>query len=123
MHSKEDCLRLIEKVRSDFGRPESAYLLRTRIKRSVLSATRLAAEQLGTEMPVLPEPTDTDSRLNSAGKAGAVLASCNRLIASTRQLCQPSEALDSRWRQGWNEVLNELATLERSLTEMPSDLL
>src|SRR5712691_9739600 len=116
MHSKEDCLSLIAKVRSNVAQPESAYLLRTRIRRSVLSAARLAAEQLGTKIPVLPEATD--SRILSAGKAGAVLASCNRLLARTRHLCQPSEALDSRWRQGWDEVLEELATLERTLTEM-----
>ncbi len=118
MHSKADCLSLIAKVRSDVAEPESAYLLRTRIKRSILSAARLAAEQLGTEAPVLPEAID--SPIVSAGKPGAVLASCNRLIARTRGLCQPSEALDSRWRQGWHEVLDELATLERTLTEMPS---
>lgn len=118
MHSKEDCLKLIAKVKANIAEPESAYLLRTRIKRSILSATRLAAEELGIEVPVLPEATDLG--ILSAGKAGEVLASCNRLIAGTRQLCQPSEALDSRWRQGWHEVLEELATLEKSLTEMPS---
>src|SRR6266853_1371868 len=118
MHSKEDCLKLIAKVKSNVANPESAYLLRTRVKRSVLSAARLAAEQLGTEMPVLPEPTDPGSI--PKGKAGAVLASCNRLIFRTQQLCQPSEALDSRWKQGWHEVLQELALLEECLTEMQS---
>ncbi len=118
MHSKADCLNLIAKVRADVAEPESAYLLRTRIKRSILSAARLAAEQLGTEGPVLPEATVPP--IGAAGKPGTVLASCNRLIARTRHLCQPSEALDLRWRQGWHEVLEELAALERALTEMPS---
>jgi hypothetical protein len=118
MHSKADCLSLIAKVRSNVAEPESAYLLRTRIKRSILSAARLAAEQLGTEAPILPEAID--SPIGTAGKPGTVLASCNRLIVQTRELCQPSEALDSRWRQGWHEVLEELGTLERALAEMPS---
>ena len=118
MHSKADCLSLIAKVRSNVAEPESAYLLRTRIKRTILSAARLAAEQLGTEAPLLPEAVESPPL--SSGKPGAVLTSCNRLIARTRQLCQPSEALDSRWRQGWHEVLEELATLEKSLTDMPS---
>ena len=118
MHSKEDCLSLIAKVRSNVAEPESAYLLRTRVKRSILSAARLAAEHLGAELPLLPEAMESPA--TSAGNPGVVLASCNRLIVRTRELCQPSEALDSRWRQGWQEVLEELDTLEGALAEMSS---
>lgn len=115
MHSKEDCLKLIAKVRSSMGEPESAYLLRSRVKRSVLSAARFAAMQLGTDAPVLPKTIDVP--IPSSGTSAATLLTCNRLIALTRELCQPSEALDSRWRQGWKEVLEDLTALEKTLEQ------
>jgi len=117
MHSKKDCVKLIEKVRTNAADPESAYLLRTRIKRSILSAARLAAEQLDIKAPRLPAPVALPAA--ASGLASAVIVSCNGLIAKTRELCQPSEALDSRWRKGWEEVVKELEVLQAAVEAMP----
>lgn len=113
MHTSEDCLRLIEKARACGTDPESAYLLRTRVKRAILSATRLAAASVRHDAPSLPIPIEvvTDSR-----ETAEVFKACNQLIAVTRELCQPSEALDCRWRDGWSEVLRGLERLEAAVT-------
>ena len=49
--------------------------------------------------------------------AAEVLQICISLLSKARSLCQPSEALDSRWRSGWNSVCGDLELLERSLTD------
>jgi hypothetical protein len=41
--------------------------------------------------------------------------SCNRLAAISTGLCQPSEALDARWKRGWNRILPELQELKQAL--------
>jgi hypothetical protein len=37
---------------------------------------------------------------------------CNRLYRSAERLCQPSEALDARWQDGWKTVQADLEELE-----------
>ena len=44
-----------------------------------------------------------------------ILQACTSLLAKARSLCQPSEALDSRWRLGWSAVCDDLELLERLL--------
>ena len=38
-----------------------------------------------------------------------------RLQSIAKTICQPSEPLDSRWREGWSELLTELDKLESVL--------
>jgi hypothetical protein len=118
MHSKADCVKLIQKVRASAVDPESAYLLRTRIKRSILSAARLAVKHTDLDAPKFPTPLDVPAI--SSKPTIAVIMSCNRLIARTRELCQPSEALDSRWRKGWNELAEELDILQAAVETLPA---
>lgn len=117
MHSRIDCLELIQSVRDAASDPESAYLLRTRLKRTLLSISRLAAGKAGLEDPLLPTMVFLTDAIPSNMRQ--LLKTCNDLLANTRNLCQPSEALDIRWRSGWNTVLDELSDLESQLMEFP----
>ena len=117
MHTKKECLELINSIRETAADPYSAYLLRTRVKRALLSTIRLAANYASVEMPSIPGtfklPTGAPKR------SVDLINSCNNLLANTRKLCQPSEALDTRWTRGWAEVVSDLSIVERLLKEWP----
>ena len=117
MHTEKECLQLIEAVRDIASDPESAYLLRTRVKRALLSIGRLAAYDAGVETPRLPRAMSLPDQ--APLRSRNLIASCNRLLSSARKLCQPSEALDTRWNEGWATVLEELAHIEKQLRDCP----
>ena len=116
MPTLNDCLHMIGTARASAEEPESAYVLRTRLKRSLVSATQLAARRAGVDEPLMPEDIDR-MHLDHPAAAG-VLRVCATLLARTRSLCQPSEALDARWRSGWAEVRQDLDRLERTLISL-----
>ncbi len=120
MHTEKECLQLIEAVRDIASDPESAYLLRTRVKRSLLSIIRLAANDAGMETPRLPRAISLPDQ--APPRSRDLIASCNCLLASTRKLCQPSESLDTRWNDGWATVLEELTHIEKQLRDYPEAL-
>ena len=115
MHTKNECLQLIKAVRDIAGDPDSAYLLRTRMKRALLSIGRLAAHHAGVEAPKLLGPIYLPDEAPVISRN--LIASCNHLLSNTRNLCQPSEALDTRWNEGWARVIEELAHIERQLID------
>ncbi|MCU7838966.1 MAG: hypothetical protein KZQ94_06275 [Candidatus Thiodiazotropha sp. (ex Troendleina suluensis)] len=43
--------------------------------------------------------------------------SCNKLLDTSKSLCQPSEPLDNRWRSGWSTLLKQLDELEMTLRD------
>ena len=47
-------------------------------------------------------------------------ARCNRLTQLAKQVAQPSEPLDDRWKRGWHELLGEIHGLAQQLTSMRS---
>lgn len=117
MHTKKECLELIKAVRDIASDPDSAYLLRTRVKRALLSIGRLAAYYAGVETPRLPGTMSLPDQ--APLRSRKLIASCNCLLSSTRKLCQPSEALDTRWNEGWATVIAELAHIEKQLMDWP----
>ncbi len=117
MLTNKECLGLIEKARACAADPESAYLLRTRIKRAILSATRLAAASAGNCPPKFAAPVEM---VTESKEAHEVFDACNHLIVVTKEMCQPSEALDCRWRQRLSEVLEGLKRLELALVKFES---
>lgn len=117
MHTKKECLQLIKAVRDIASDPDSAYLLRTRVKRALLSIGRLAAYHAGVETPRLPSTMSLPDQASLSSRN--LIASCNGLLLSTRKLCQPSEALDTRWNEGWATVIAELAHIEKQLMDWP----
>ena len=108
-----DCLRLIASSKASAKDPESAYASRARLKRSVLSVGQLAAARAGVPGPMMPEDI-VRMRLQDPVST-EILKICVSLLSKARSLCQPSEALDSRWRSGWSAVCDDLELLERSL--------
>ena len=114
-----DCLHLIAAARTSAADPDSAYVLRARLKRSLLATGQLVAARVGVHAPLMP---DDVARVPSDDASTAeVLRICVSLLAKTRMLCQPSEALDSRWRSGCAEVQLELDSLELALRSLQAD--
>jgi hypothetical protein len=109
MSAEARCLDLIEKVRDAADDPAAAYLIRSRLRRAILSCARMVAGEYGAQKPDIPgvfvAPTgssDTDFE---------IVALCNRIHGIARELCQPSESFDVRWKDGW-------AILERELDQL-----
>src|SRR5947208_12082616 len=106
MASKQACLRQLDQVRQTAGDAETAYLLRTRLRRSVLNVSRMVAKREGLAEPVIPGrfmvPAD------ASAMAKAIAETCNRITVNSQRLCQPSEALDVRWQEGWSTVVADL---------------
>lgn len=117
MPTKYDCLELLAEVRKCASDPESAYVLRTRLMRAVLATGQLAAKRCGLEQPTTPSDLHL-LRISDPAEADLV-ATANVVVSLGRRLCQPSEALDSRWKAGWNEMEPALAELESRLQSLP----
>lgn len=113
MPTLNDCLRLIRLTKESSTDPDSAYASRTRLKRSVVSVGQLAAARVGIPGPVMPE--DVKELHVKDPVCAEILHICISLMSKAQTLCQPSEALDSRWRSGWNAVCSDLDVLERAL--------
>lgn len=111
-----DCKFLIESIRASAADPESAYALRTRLGRTILAAGHIAAKRAGLSLPSVP--SDIVGLTSQDQLSQEILLSCNRLASLSSALCQPSEALDSRWKRGWSRLLPELRTLELALLEL-----
>jgi hypothetical protein len=113
MPTLHDCLGLIASTKASARNTESAYVLRTRIKRSLLGVSQWAAEYAGVAGTLMPD--DIDRVHCEDPKSAKILGICVSLLSKTRSLCQPSEALDSRWHSGWDAVCYDLDILEREL--------
>lgn len=117
MSTPSQCLSQIEAVKRAAEDPRSAYLIRTRLKRSLLSTMRMVAANAGSEIPSFP----TLAKFTSGDKDNEnVRLLCNRILLSTERLCQPSEALDVRWREGWKELSLLLGELEGQILSINS---
>lgn len=122
MPTRTDCLELIGQTRSASSDPDSAYILRARLKRSILAVGQYVASVLNLPMPTLPE--DVLDLEASDPAAAALLRRCTTVLGQARTLCQPSESLDDRWRTGWKTLELELIRLEsdiRSLTILSAE--
>jgi hypothetical protein len=103
------CVKQIEKVLSTVSDPAQAYLIRTRLKRSILSCVRAVATSEGH-----PPPTSLDGHAALTGASPHsqhVLALCDSIWQKTAHVCQPSEPLESRWEAGWAEIDADLRAL------------
>lgn len=119
MPALSDCLHLIAAAKAAAAHPESAYAQRARLKRALLATGQFVAAQVGVREPVMPNDV---SRVRPVDASSAeALGICVSLLAKARRLCQPSEALDSRWRSGCAEVEVELNSLERALHALQLD--
>jgi hypothetical protein len=97
MTTNEYCLSLLDKVDEAGRDPELAYLVRSRLRRAVVALERGRREPTG-EAPLANAPVE-------------VQALAKELSERVIWLCQPSEALDVRWKREWSAVLDGVAEL------------
>jgi len=119
MSTINDCLKQVDQVKKASTSTEAAYLARTRLKRTVLSCSRMVSRRYGFAQPDLPcslsVPADASPGIHRIADC------CNRLVESAGVLCQPSEPLDSRWKTGWDCIRKDLGELEGLLACEESD--
>jgi hypothetical protein len=113
MTSTEQCLTQIAGVFEAAADPRAAYLIRSRLRRAILSCARLVAQAAGADKPVIPGvfPAPSPSSRTDA----EIIALCNRVYATARELCQPSESFDVRWESGWRALSVQLEQLQAAL--------
>jgi hypothetical protein len=120
MASINQCLDQIDEVFGAADDPAAAYLIRSRLRRSMLSCMRYVAEACGADKPSVPgafvSPPGAD------GDQIRVLRLCARIHAIAGELCRPSESFDLRWRDGWAGLSVELKQLRAVLTNMPAEV-
>jgi hypothetical protein len=115
--TRADCIKGIAAVREAIKDPNLAYVARTRLRRSILSCTRLVAVFCGCTEPELPGPFYPPSDASHSLKN--IASTCNRIYNATSNLCQPSEPLESRWRNAWSALETDLQSLESMLQSLP----
>lgn len=116
MHTKRIFVEQVAAVRAAAIDPESAYLVRTRLKRALLTCTGAAATAAGLQPPIFPMPWTPPS--SASAIVHEVALTCNGILGDVDHLCQPSEALDVRWEQGWARVSDGLERLEYLVAQL-----
>lgn len=119
MATSEQCLEQLDDVFHAARDPSGAYLIRSRLRRMLLSCARLVAESTGAPKPDTPGVFSRSATGASANEL-EVLRLCERIYAIAGELCQPSESFDTRWEHGWAGLREELARLREVLGELPA---
>jgi hypothetical protein len=115
MHRVQQCLDRIGQVREAAHDLNSAYLLRTRTHRMLLSVQRLVAAEYGVE---ILRPAELESFKNTDPALRDVAELTNQLLGSSLHLSQRSAAFDRRWQQEWHDVESVLIRLETCLRSL-----
>jgi hypothetical protein len=115
MHRIQQCLDRITQVRVAAHDLNSAYLLRTRTHRMLLTVQKMVASEYGAE---ILRPTVLQANRNSDPKLRKAAEITNELLQSTQHLSQRSAAFDRRWQQEWHEVESVLIQLESCLRDI-----
>jgi hypothetical protein len=114
----EQCLEQLDGVFHAAHDPSGAYLIRSRLRRTLLSCARLVAASTGAPKP------DAPGVFRSATGANAheleILRLCERIYSIAGDLCQPSESFDTRWEHGWAGLREELGRLRELLRGWPT---
>lgn len=97
MTTQQYCLKLLDQVEQAGRDPELAYLVRTRLRRALVALERGRSD------------SDKGGILDQAPTDLQDLA--KDLASRALWLCQPSEALDVRWKREWRDVLSDMARL------------
>lgn len=101
------CCELLEQVEVAGRDPDLAYLVRTRLRRALVGLER--------------GRSDTPSRLLDDAP-DEIRALATSLAARVVALCQPSEALDVRWKRDWSALLADVAYLRRWVSGASADV-
>lgn len=112
MLNAEKSIFRINQVRQSAIGESSAYLLRTRLHRLVLSLQRSIAEDFNLKL-VTPIQLDLSGSLDATQLE--IVNLCNSILLESAHMSQPSEALDERWEISWTNLDSQLNDLERVL--------
>lgn len=116
MLTGDQCLAQIDKVYEAAQDPAAAYLIRSRLRRTILSCARLVAEAVGTDKPQVPGVFVAPLGVSEGERN--VIQLCNRIYGIAGELCQPSESFDTRWEDGWELLSAELERLRTQLAQL-----
>jgi hypothetical protein len=112
-----DPLAQLDAVRDAAADPASAYLIRSRLRRALLSCARTVAEMQRLEKPSLPGQWSVAP--GAPAEITRVVSLCRTIHQQAKYLCQPSESFEVRWEAGWSQLRSELDQLEAALRELP----
>lgn len=98
MTTQQYCLKLLDAVEEAGRDPQLAYLVRSRLRRSLIALERGRSDECAGEGLLGEAP----SEIRDLTKA---------LAARVVWLCQPSEALDVRWKREWTDVFAGVSEL------------
>lgn len=108
MLRKELALSRISQVREAAEDIDSAYLLRVRLHRMLLSIQRGLAAEIGL---VIRVPGIIDLTPDTNGADRRIIELCNSIILDSAHLSQRSESLDVRWQKNWRNLEASLDSL------------
>ena len=114
----EYCLREVAKIRNVSKGVDAAYVARSRIGRLILALAQIVAKEAHLSIPDRPSPIIVSDQAPQSVQELANV--CNNLVEISRVICQPSEPLDKRWKEGWTALLDQLDVLELVLRKMRS---
>lgn len=108
------CLAEIQSVQNALAGLDSPYVARSRIGRLCTSVASFVMSMLDKRSQDLPGQIELGESMPS--NVAEIVNCCNRIFDISRHTSQPSEALDAGWRQGFDELFDELAKLESLMT-------
>jgi hypothetical protein len=106
---KKACLKQILEVRDTIADHQQAYAYRSRLGRVILSCLNIVTKSLN--LPSLSLPGIYEIPEKASQNQVNIINSCNKLWELSRVLSQPSEPLEKRWVDGWEELHIELENL------------
>jgi len=118
MRRPQACLKRIVQVREAAVEAHSAYLMRARVHRMILSIQRMIANEHGYDVTT-PGTLEIPSAASEAHRELARIS--NDIFLDSRLLTQRSAALDERWQRGWSSLSSKLDRLEELLKTLDQD--
>jgi len=119
MNNRRGSLERLAALRDAAADPRAAYLIRSRLRRALLTCAREVASRQGLERPMLPGQWAVAP--DASAEIREVIALCRRVYQNSEHLCQPSESFDVRWEDGWRDLRTDLAQLENAMRQLPGD--
>jgi hypothetical protein len=119
MLGEREIVTKLDAVRSAARDSGAAYLIRSRLRRTLLACAREVAEAQGLEKPVYPGQWVLSGTPDP--QLVEVVEVCRRIHQRSKDLCAPSESFDVRWEEGWRRLSADLDVLQEQLEALASE--
>lgn len=116
MNMTKECRKQLSMVKESAADSTLAYVARTRLRRLILTCSRMIARKHGLTEPKLPGSFQVPE--GAPHDFYELAECCNHLDGIARTLCQPSEPLDVRWKTEWANVRVELERIDEILAHI-----